>query len=116
MGKLALRDGEKKLGTWTINYLPPGGGRYTGRLLVTNQRLIYHMRFDTSRPGSPKTMPFLGRSRRYVSISKDAVRATTIECGLLKRKVIVVLKGGQRHVFACGCVSIDRLAAAIGQR
>ena len=38
---ITLLPGEQKIDTWTILYQPPKGGKFNGKLLVTNQRLLY---------------------------------------------------------------------------
>jgi len=38
---MTLRPGETAIDTWTLIYTPPGGGKYDGKLTVTNQRLLY---------------------------------------------------------------------------
>ena len=41
MAKFDLEPGEQELGHWTIHYLPPTGGKYAGKLLVTDRRVLY---------------------------------------------------------------------------
>ena len=38
---ITLQPGETKIDTWTLLYLPPNGGKYNGKLTITNQRLLY---------------------------------------------------------------------------
>ena len=40
MGTFEYEPGEQELGSWTVNYKPPWGGRYTGKLFVTDRRLL----------------------------------------------------------------------------
>ena len=46
--KITLQPGETAIDTWSIFYLPPNGGKYNGKLTVTNQRLLYDAMFDVS--------------------------------------------------------------------
>ena len=48
---ITLRDGESKIDTWTLLYLPPGGGKFNGKLTVTTKRLLYDAKFDVSVKG-----------------------------------------------------------------
>jgi hypothetical protein len=38
--KINLQPGEASIDTWSLLYLPPNGGKYNGKLTVTNQRLL----------------------------------------------------------------------------
>jgi hypothetical protein len=49
--KIELLPGEAKIDTWTIMYMPPGGGKYNGKLTVTNKRLLYDAKYDVSAKG-----------------------------------------------------------------
>ena len=39
-GNVDLEPGEQELGHWTIPYLPPTGGKYAGKLVVTDRRVL----------------------------------------------------------------------------
>ena len=39
MAQFEMLPDEKEIGHWTLNYIPASGGRFTGPLTVTNQRL-----------------------------------------------------------------------------
>ena len=49
--KIELQPGETKIDTWTLLYTPPGGGKYNGKLTITNQRLLYDAKYDVSAKG-----------------------------------------------------------------
>ena len=51
---ISLQPGETNLGTWTLLYLPPSGGKYNGKLTVTSKRLLYDAMFDVSFKGTGK--------------------------------------------------------------
>ena len=46
-----LLPGETKIDTWAILYIPPNGGKFNGKLAVTNQRLLYDAMYDASFKG-----------------------------------------------------------------
>ena len=39
---------ENVIDTWTLLYTPPGGGKYNGKLTITNKRLLYDAKYDVS--------------------------------------------------------------------
>lgn len=47
----ALQADEQVIDTWTLIYTPPGGGKYNGKLTVTNKRLLYDAKYDVSAKG-----------------------------------------------------------------
>jgi hypothetical protein len=111
-----LAEGERELGSWTINYIPPDGGRYTGSLVVTDRRLLFDARFDTSLAGSLKELIIIEGSHGYVEIDKAAILKVDVKSSFLKKKVIVTVADGREHVFDYGMLSVEKLAEAVRQR
>ena len=116
MSDFQLESGEQELGDWTINYLPPDGGRYTGKLVVTNQRLLFDAKFDTSVTGALKELIIISGSHGYLSIPKASIQNVEVKSGFFKKKVIVTLQDGKPHTFDYGMLSVKKVAAAIEQR
>lgn len=102
------------LGDWTLNYLPPGGGRYTGKLTVTDRRLVFDARFDTSPAGTLKSLIVLEGGSGYLVIPKASIRATEVRSGMLSKRVVVTLEDGSRHAFDYGMLSVRKIAEAVG--
>lgn len=118
-----------ELGTWTINYLPEEGGRYTGKLTVTKEKLVFASLYESSNKTIVKAI-FLDVSTfvavgghtvyRYsnddeVGIELPAAEIVRVEAarkGLMKRAV-VTMDGGQQFVFDYGMLSVKKLVAAI---
>jgi hypothetical protein len=113
MSWFELRPDEKELGSWTVNYLPPGGGRYTGPLVVTDQRLLFKFANDTSASGVLKKLFFFRDTHGYIAIPRERIRSIDRKSGLLNKRVRVTLDDGEAHVFDHGMLSIDAMAAAI---
>lgn len=117
MGNIELEQGEQKIGTWTINYLPPGGGKYTGPLLVTNKRLLYEAKFDTSLKGFLEEAFFYKfGSEDFIVIPKERIKKVEVKKSFLSKKVLLTLDNGQEHTFDYGMLSVDKLAEAIQQK
>ena len=117
MGSMPLDEGERSLGTWTIMYLPPGGGRYNGVLNVTDRRLIYDAKFDISASGVvEEALFFKWGSEGYVVIPKERIRRVEAKKSFTAKKVILTLDDEQEHVFSYGMMSVDKVIAAINQK
>jgi hypothetical protein len=104
------------LGVWTLNYLPPQGGRYTGPLLVTDRRLLFQPRFDASPGGVLKELVPFRDTRGLVAIPKERVCRVERRGRFLRRQLAVLLDGGEMHVFDRGLLGVDALAKAIDRR
>lgn len=116
MKAIALLPGERRLGAWTLNYLPPAGGRFTGPLVVTDRRLLFQARFDASPGGVLKELAPFRDTRGLVSIPKERVRRVEKQGRVYRRQVAVTLDNDETHVFDRGLMGVDKLAAAIAGR
>ena len=87
MSPITLQPNEKELGKWTLNYLPPGGGRYTGPLVVTNLRLIFDAKFETSVAGALRELIIIEGSQGIVSIPKSRIKGVEVSKSFAKKLV-----------------------------
>ena len=120
----------ERLGSWTINYVPEEGGRYTGSLEVSDTGL----RFDTLYESSNKTIVkaiffdvatftaagghtvyrYSNDDKATIELPADDIeRVEAAKSGRTKR-AIVTMKNGERFVFDYGMLSVKKLVAAIG--
>ncbi len=105
---------ESAINTWSILYVPPGGGKYNGKLTITNKRLLYDTRFDESARGLlPDEMYAKWGKDGYVEIFKSDIKAVKVEKSVLVKKAIITLADGTRHTFNYGVLNIDKVVAAI---
>jgi hypothetical protein len=112
--KFQLQDGEAAIDTWTIMYQPPGGGKYNGKLTVTNKRLLYDAKYDVSAKGLLSEALFIKwGSEGYLEISKSDIAEVTTEKSFLNKKAIVMLGDGSKHIFNYGALNVDKIADAI---
>jgi len=115
--------------SWTINYIPAEGGRYTGKLEVGADGLRFESLYESSNKTVIKAI-FLDVSTfaaagghtvyRYsndetaiVELPSDeisAVKAT--KKGFMKRAV-VTMSNGEEFVFDYGMLSVKNLVAAV---
>ncbi len=108
---------EQVIDTWTILYIPPGGGKYNGKLTVTNKRLLYDAKYDVSAKGLISEALFIKwGSEGYLEINKSDITDVQTEKSFLSRKVIVSLSDNSRHTFNYGALNIDKVAEAIRNR
>ena len=105
---------ESIIGEWTMNYLPADGGRYTGTLAVTDKRILFDARFDTSFRGLMDESMFVKHgSEGYISIPKDRIDNVETAKQGLQKNVVVTLDNGQTHIFNYGIMKVDKIAEAI---
>lgn len=110
----SLAQDEQIIDTWTILYVPPGGGKFNGKLTVTNKRLLYDARYDVSAKGLLSEALFVKWGREgYLEIPKSVVSVVQTEKNFLAKKVIVTLTDGSRHTFNYGVLNVDEVAEAI---
>jgi hypothetical protein len=111
---IQLLPGETKIDTWTILYIPPGGGKFNGKLTVTNQRLLYDAKYDVSAKGLLEEAMFVKwGSEGFLTINKSDITDVQVEKSFLSKKVIVTLSDGSKHTFNYGALSVDKVAEAI---
>jgi hypothetical protein len=119
----------EKPDTWTINYLPPEGGRYTGKLAVTTDGLRFETLYESSNKTVVKAI-FLDVTTftaagghtvyRYSNDEEATVELPAADMsgvkaakkGLMKR-VVVTMVNGEEFVFDYGMLSVKNLVAAI---
>lgn len=112
-----LQPGERVIDTWTLFYLPPNGGKYNGKLTVTNQRLLYDAKFDASFKGMvAEALTYKWGSEGYLEIAKDEISDVEVQKKLFSKKAILTLSDGSKHVFDYGAMNIDKCAEAIRER
>jgi hypothetical protein len=109
-----MQPNENKIDTWTIMYSPPGGGKYNGKLTVTNKRLLYDAKYDVSAKGLLSEALFAKwGSEGYLEIPKEDIKDVQVEKSFLAKKAIVTLSDGSKHTFNYGALNVDKVADAI---
>ena len=89
---ITLQSGETKIDTWTILYVPPKGGKFNGKLTVTNKRLLYDAKFDVSAKGILEEFVFVKwGSEGFLEITKDDIQNVEVQKSFLSKKCIVTL-------------------------
>ena len=108
---------EQIIDTWTLLYSPPGGGKYNGKLTITNKRLLYDAKYDVSAKGLLAEAMFIKwGSEGYLEINKSDITDVQVEKSFLAKKAILILSDGSKHTFNYGALNIDKVVAAINSR
>jgi len=116
MVDFTLEPDEKKIDAWTVIYISPNGGKYNGKLLVTNKRLLYDAKFDVSMKGMlEEALYYKFGNEGYLVIPKGRIAKIETKKSFLKKQIILTLDNGQVHIFDYGMLNIDKLAEAITQ-
>ena len=117
------------LGTWTINYLPPEGGRYTGKLCVSDDNVVFTSLYESSNSTIVKAI-FLDVSTfaaagghtvyRYsnneeATVELPASEIASVESAKkrLMKRAVITMKDGQTFTFDYGLLSVKKLVVAI---
>ena len=116
-------------GEWLINYLPEEGGRYTGKLNVSSEKLYFVSLYESSNKTVVKAI-FLsvasfaaagGHGIYRYSNDKEAIvelpvnEITGVEAakkGIMKRAV-VTMKNGEQFIFDYGMLPVKKLVETI---
>ena len=124
--KFELEPGEEKVGKWTIHYLPPSGGKFAGKLLVTDRRILFEAlnskqdlslatAIDACRIGGVVSDRFSNYwNGKGLRIPRADVRSVAKRQGGVTKQVIVKLADGQEFAFDNGFLSVDKLVATLG--
>jgi hypothetical protein len=119
----------ESIGSWTVNYVPEEGGRYTGTLEVGEAGLHFDTLYESSNKTIVKaifvdvaTFAAAGGHTvyRYSNDEKAIIDLPAAEIdgveaaksGMTKRAV-VTMKNGEMFVFDYGLLSVKKLVAAI---
>ena len=117
LDKIPMDGGETAIDTWTLLYVPPSGGKYNGKLKITNQRLLYDAQFDVSAAGMLSEAMFVKwGSEGLVIIPKARIAKIEPQKSFFAKKVALTLDDGQVHTFSYGMMNIDPVIAAIQSR
>jgi hypothetical protein len=118
-----------ELGSWTVNYLPGEGGRYTGKLTLTAEKLDFVSMYESSNKtivkaifldvgsfaaaGGHSVYRYSDDDEARVELPLDEVtKVESAKHGLLKQ-VVVTMRGGEEFVFEYGMLSVKKIVAAI---
>jgi hypothetical protein len=114
--KFKLNADETEIDHWTIIYRPTDKVKLAGKLIVSDQRLIYESKFDASITGQMAYGLALfgsGDDEGYFVIDKKDIVDVAVEKKMLSKRVLVTLNDHSVHTFDYGALSVDKVAEAI---
>lgn len=111
-----LGEGERGLGEWAPNHLPPAAGRCTGKPTVTDRRRLFAAAFATSPVGTPARWASVEGGHGYVEIPQASICSVEGQRRLLEAGGLVTVEDGDCHTLDGGTLSVDEIAAAIESR
>ena len=119
----------QELGEWIVNYLPEEGGRYTGKLTVTDEKVVFVSLYESSNKTIVKAI-FLDVGSfaaagghnvyRYSNDDEARVELPVTEIAGVKatkkrllKQAVVTMQGGEEFVFDYGMLSVKKIVEAI---
>ncbi len=112
--KFPLDPSEKELGTWTTNLIIPDAGRYLGDLTITDKRIIYLSKFDTSLNAIfDKAFFRVIDEEQYLVIPREKIQNIKAKKSMLNKKVILGTDDNRELIIDYGMLSIDSIMKAL---
>lgn len=119
----------QELGEWAVNYLPEEGGRYTGKLAVTDEKVTFVSLYESSNRTVVKAI-FLNVGSfaaagghtvyRYSNDDEARVELPVAEIARVEatkkwllKQAVVTMNDGQVFVFDYGMLDAKKIVAAI---
>ena len=112
--KMPLENSEKELGTWTTNFLIPNVGRYVGDLTITDKRVIFLSKFDTSL-NSVINMAFFEtyEDEDYMILPRENINKVIPKKSLLNKRVTLLTNNNEEYIIDYGMLSINAIVEAL---
>ena len=118
-----------ELGEWTVNYLPEEGGRYTGKLTVTNEKATFVSLYESSNKtivkaifldvgsfaaaGGHNVYRYSNDDEARVELPVGEISAVKANKKGLMKQAVVTMQGGEEFVFDYGMLSVKKLVATL---
>lgn len=106
--KLELSPDETRIDTWTIHYTGPDNRSDSGKLTVTNRRLLFLPQHDA---GSLSLSVF--NKNGLIILDKSMIKNVTSQKSLLSKKVVITMYDGSVHVFNYGILNVEKIVSAV---
>lgn len=119
----------EELGEWTINYLPEEGGRFTGKLTVTDDKVSFVSLYESSNrtivkaifldvgsfaaAGGHTVYRYSNDDEARVELPGDEIASVHAAKKGMMKQAVVTMKDGQEFVFNYGMLSVKNLVATI---
>lgn len=115
--KIDLESGEAEIGNWTLNFRPSSGGVISGKMNITNTRLLFEAKSDISVSGLVGRMGVIeGGKPGLLAIRKADIRDIAVNKSFLRKQFVLTLADGSTLAFDRGVMSIDAVLDALRAR
>jgi len=102
---------ENLIDEWTLNYLPSEGGRYTGKLAITDKNIYFFAEFSIEFSGNA-----VQTAEGGMKISKENIQSVeSTKAMFIFKRVQVTLSDESVHVFDRGILSTKPILDAINK-
>ncbi|MDW7730048.1 MAG: hypothetical protein SCJ94_08595 [Bacillota bacterium] len=109
-----LDSDEKELGTWTTNFVIPDIGRYLGDLTVTDKRIIYLSKFDTSINAIlDKALLKTIDGEQFLVVSREKIKSIIPKKSMLNKRITLITDDDNEFIIDYGMLSIDSILKAL---
>ncbi len=111
-----MSEAEKVINTWTVVYSTQSGHRFTGKLTITNKRLLYDANFTSvNREKLEESLFVKWGSDDFIVIPKTRIRKVEVLKKIFSNRAIITLDDDSQHVFNYGMLNIEPISRAIHQ-
>ena len=102
---------ENAIDEWTLNYLPSEGGRYNGKLAITNKNIYFFAQFSVEFNAHA-----VQSAEGGIRISKKDIQSVEAKKSMfIFQRVHVLLNDESIHIFDRGIMSVQGIVDAIQQ-
>ena len=118
-----------ELGNWTINYLPPEGGRFTGKLKLADDKLQFTSLYESSNKtivkaifldvgsfaaaGGHTVYRYSNDDELHVELPLNEIAAVTATKKGMMKQAVVTMQAGEEFVFDHGMLSVKKIVEVI---
>ena len=118
-----------ELGEWMINYLPGEGGRYTGKLTVGDDSVVFRSLYESSNStivkaifldvgtfaaaGGHTVYRYSNDDEAVVELPSNEIAAVSAAKKGMMKRTVVTMENGEEFVFDYGMLSVKKLVATI---
>ncbi len=117
------------MGSWTVNYVPAEGGRFTGTLEVNEAELYFDTLYESSNKtivkaifldvasfaavGGHTVYRYSNEEKAVIKLPGSEIRGVEAEKKGMTKRAVVTMKNEEQFVFDYGMLSVKKLVATI---
>lgn len=113
-----LLENEEIVGSWTLNFRPDENSRYTGKIYVTNQRILFDARHDNSSllTAIADSYNSVFGTNGWLRVDLERIDRVEMRKSFFKKQFILWLVDETALVFDYGMMSVNKIVAAINDQ